>query len=272
MTRTSARELAGLPLRVPFTLLTLAALALRGWHTDTVVGALPRRVLSRAGFAPDDLLAFGWHRLFSSALFTHGPLEFWVAVLMIVVVVGLIERLAGTIVAALTFWGVHLLTLIAESLFVALPLKFAGLHIGAQIASVRDVGPSAGYVGALGLLCALLPKPWRYVAAGLTLSVLVYAFFAPSEEHLGSAAVLSAGIAHLIAFPIGWSSATLWRRLRRGPLDGRRPSRAVPAATAPARAALEAPTVAGGASSTPEAADHRPALTSAIRFRARSSS
>lgn len=211
----SAWSITKLPLRVPFTLVTLAALVLRAWRTDTIEAGLSHHVLARAGFAPEDLFEFGWHRLFSSALFTHGPLEFWAAVLMILFAVGVVERVAGTAIAAITFWGVHLLTLIAESVFVALPLKLAGLDVGAQIASLRDVGPSAGYVGALGLLCALLPKPWRYVAAGIVISILLYAMLGPDEEHLSTAAVLSAGIAHLIAFPLGWFSLSLWRRLRR---------------------------------------------------------
>ena len=79
----------------------------------------------------------------NSALFTHGGLEFWLAVAMVLFAVGLAEWFAGSAFAALTFWGVHLLTLVLESL-VVLPMKLIGLGIGAQILELRDVGPSAG--------------------------------------------------------------------------------------------------------------------------------
>ncbi|MHB8685531.1 MAG: hypothetical protein ACYC9X_14540 [Dehalococcoidia bacterium] len=206
--------IARFPARVPFTLLMLAALGVRAWRTDSGAADLPQRVLQRVGFAPRDLLSFSWRRLISSALFTHGRMEFWVAVVMVVAAVGILEWSGGTIVAAVTFWGVHVVTLLVESLFVALPLKLAGAGIGARLSDVRDVGPSAGYVGALGLLCALLPRPWRNVAAAVVVVGLVYVVFAPDEHAVTNAARLSADIAHFIAFPLGWYSLALWRRLR----------------------------------------------------------
>ena len=146
------------PFRLPFTLLTLAVLAsVRALDAVRRTANCPRRAIEQVGFAPRDLLGFGWGRLFNSALFTHGELEFWAAVAMVLFAVGIAEWFTGTAFAAVTFWGVHLLTLIVESVFVALPLKLAGLAIGAQILDLRDVGPSAGYVGALGVVCAMLP-------------------------------------------------------------------------------------------------------------------
>jgi len=198
---------------MPFTLATLAALVVRGWRTDTITAAVPHHLVVRMGFAPEDLLDLGWRRIFSSATLTHGPLEFWAAVLMIVFAVGVCELIGGSIIAGVTFWGVHILTLLAESLLV-LPLLFVGSHAGEQIARLRDVGPSAGYVGALGLVCALLPRRWRYPAAAAVLLTLAYATFAPGLDGLGMAARLSAGVAHFIAFPLGWWSLLLWRRLR----------------------------------------------------------
>jgi hypothetical protein len=203
-----------LPLRVPFTLLTLAVLATFGLWTRAAYSELPGHAIDQVGFAPRDLLGLGWGRLVNSALFTHGELEFWVAVAMVLVAVGVAEWFAGTAFAAITFWGVHVATLVVESLLVALPMKLAGLALGAQIVGLRDVGPSAGYVGALGVVCAMLPGRWRYVASGAVLGVLLYIGFAPDVDDLSMAAIWSATIAHLIAFPLGFVAYVAWRRVR----------------------------------------------------------
>ncbi|MBF6600521.1 MAG: hypothetical protein IVW36_08430 [Dehalococcoidia bacterium] len=202
------------PFRVPFTLVTLAVLAFFAVQSRSAFGELPERAIERVGFAPYDLLAFDWGRIFNSALFTRGGVEFWAAVAMVLLAVGIAEWFAGTAFAALTFWGVHLLTLVVESVLVALPLKLAGVAIGAQIVELRDVGPSAGYVGALGVVCAMLPPRWRYLAAAAVLGALLYVGFAPDVDGSSIAAIWSATIAHLIAFPLGFAAYLAWSRLR----------------------------------------------------------
>lgn len=206
-----------LPLRVPFTIVSLVGLWLRALLTDTASNDLPRRVLQSVGFAPRDLLAFGWQRLISSALFTHGRWEFWIAIVMIALAVGAAEWVAGTVRAFATFWGVHLATLLSESLLIALPLKLAGVPLGVQLSDVRDVGPSAGYVGALGLVCALLPSPWRRWSAMVVIGALVFMAFLPPEPNESAAVKLSADLAHVIAFALGWLSLSLLRRVRLQP-------------------------------------------------------
>jgi hypothetical protein len=204
---------ARLPLRVPFTIVVILSLWLRAWRTDSASHDLPRRVLQRVGFAPRDLLSFSWRRLISSAFFTHGRWEFWIAVAMIALALGAAEWATGTIWAFVTFWGVHLATLLSESLLIALPLKLAGAPIGAQLSDVRDVGPSAGYIGALGLACAFLPSPWRHRAAIAVMLGLLLFVLLPPDGTQTDAVKLSADLAHLIAFPLGWLSLSLWRRL-----------------------------------------------------------
>jgi hypothetical protein len=207
------RFVARLPLRVPFTIILILGLWLRAWRTNSAAHDLPRRVLQRVGFAPRDLLSFGWRRLISSAFFTHGRWEFWIAVVMISLALGVAEWATGTVWAFVTFWGVHLATLLSESLLIALPLKLAGVPIGAQLSDVRDVGPSAGYIGALGLACALLPSPWRYRAAFIVMLGLAFSVLLPPDGTESEVVKLSADLAHLIAFPLGWLSLSLWRRL-----------------------------------------------------------
>ncbi len=210
--------------RVPFTLVAMGGLAIRAIRTNSASGELPQRVLQRVGFAPRDLLLFGWHRLISSAMFTHGGVEFWGGLCMIGLAVGLTEWISGTVRAFATFWGVHLVTLLVESLLIALPLQLAGLHFGTQLSDIRDVGPSAGYFGALGLACALLPRPWRYVAAAGVLGYLLFTAAMPPEPGEVLALKLSADLAHLIAFPLGWLTLSLWPRRLPAPAPSARPA------------------------------------------------
>ena len=192
----------------------ILGLWLRAWRTDSAAHDLPRRVLQRVGFAPRDLLSFGWQRLISSAFFTHGRWEFWIAVVMIALALGAAEWATGTIWAFVTFWGVHLVTLVGESLLIALPLKLAGLSIGVQLSDVRDVGPSAGYVGALGLACALLPSPWRYRAALAVMVGLASSYCYRHDGGESEAVKLSADArAPDARSRSAGSSLSLWRRL-----------------------------------------------------------
>jgi hypothetical protein len=204
-----------LTLRVPFTLVALAGLTVRAIRTDATTGDASARVLHRVGFAPRDLALFSWRRILQSAMFTHGGLEFWAAVAMIAVAVGAAELLVGTARAFVTFWGVHIATLLAESLLIALPLTLAGAEFGTRLSDVRDVGPSAGYVGALGMVCAWLPRRLRTLAIVLVMAALLAVMLVPTGSPRAEAVKISAGLAHLIAFPMGLAAGVFWRSRRR---------------------------------------------------------
>jgi len=137
--------------RFPFTLIMLVLLILAAFLTDTHTGQLSAEWLDRVGFAPTDLLALDLERLFTSAIVTIGGSVFLRALAMIAFAVGLAEWRTSSRRAALTFWGIHLLTVLLVSLAISLPLHWAGVTVGSLVALSRDVGPSAGYFGALGL-------------------------------------------------------------------------------------------------------------------------
>jgi hypothetical protein len=194
--------------RLPFTLTMLALLGITAIWTNTHTAPISTKWLDRLGFAPFDLLALNISRLITSALVTGGGRIFWEAIGMVTFAVGLSEWLTGSRRAALTFWGVHFSTLLIESLAIALPLHWAGTTFGSLAALTRDVGPSAGYFGALGLVSAHLKYPWNLVSGGVIFIVLEIALLHVSGNNsLGME--VSADIAHIIAFPLGWYSSKL---------------------------------------------------------------
>jgi hypothetical protein len=194
--------------RFPFTLTMLALLGLTAIWTGTHTAAISANWLDRLGFAPVDLLALDLGRLFTSALVTSGGGVFWEALAMVAFAVGLSEWLTCTRRAALTFWGVHLSTLVLESLVFALPMHWIGMTLGSLVALSRDVGPSAGYFGALGLVSARLRYPWNLISGGVIfIGLQIVLLHVSGGNDLGME--LSADLAHLIAFPLGWYSTRL---------------------------------------------------------------
>jgi len=75
---------------------------------------------------------------------------------------------------------------------------------------VRDVGPSAGYFGVLGFALSGSPTRTSRLAAGLVLLWLVVNLF--GWVHLGDPLPqkVSADLAHLVAFPLGWLVGRRW--------------------------------------------------------------
>jgi len=197
--------------RFPFTLTMLALLGLIAIWTNTHAATISAEWLNRLGYAPLDLLALNLGRLITSALVTSGGRVFWEALGMVTFAVGLSEWLTDSRRAALTFWGVHFSTLLIESLVITLPLHLAGTTIGSLVAISRDVGPSAGYFGALGLVCAHLKYPWNLISGGVIFVALDIALLHISGNNSLGLEV-SADIAHVIAFPLGWYSSKLVNR------------------------------------------------------------
>lgn len=195
--------------RFPFTLGMLVLLGATAVFTNTHLATLTNNWLTRLGYSPSDLWLLNWERLFTSALVTFGKTVFWQAMGMITLAVGAAEWLAGSKRTAVTFWGVHLTTLLTESLLVALPLHLSGNPTGTALILARDVGPSAGYFGALGLASRRLPGPWSWLSGTAVVIGLVYALFQAPRTGQSAPVKLAADLAHLIAFPLGWATGKL---------------------------------------------------------------
>jgi hypothetical protein len=127
---------------------------------------------------------------------------------------GVTEWMSGSWRAVLSFWGVHVVTLVLESLMFLLPLHQLGFAQARALFFSRDVGPSAGYMGSLGYITTYLPKPWRWVVFGCILVFLIVSLFLPPRPGETQAVKLSADIVHLFAFPLGGITSFLFGRKR----------------------------------------------------------
>ena len=203
--------------KLPFTLTLLITVGGVALLTDSHNGRLHPAWLQRLGFAAQDMAAGRWERLFSSAVTTHGGSVFWQAMGMTAVAVGTAEWLTGSKRTALTFWGIHLLTLSLESSLVT-PFLHQFANVDAlQVA--RDVGPSAGYFGCLGLVVWQLPRRWR-MAVGLTiLAGLLLTLWRPLRVDETAELKLLADVAHLLAFSLGFLSTPFFLPFRRFPRE-----------------------------------------------------
>ena len=171
---------------------------------------LTREWVNRLGFAPHDFWLLRWWRLFLSTFVTSGGITFWFALVMVAFTSGIAEWKTGTLQTALTFWGVHLVTLVLEGLIFSLPMRQLGFEQAHTLFFSRNVGPSAGFVGCLGLITTFLPKPWRFVVFSAILVYLLIALFLPSRAEYPPAIELSDDLAHLIAYPLACISAYLF--------------------------------------------------------------
>jgi hypothetical protein len=190
----------------------LFALGMVGLLTNTYFEPITHHWLNHLGFAPNDLWYWWLDRVFASALVTSGGVVFWEALFFIALSVGLAEWMTGWRRTAVTFWGVHLIALVLLSMifaWVAHQLPNIGLE---AVTLARDVGPSAGYFACLGLVSARLYRPWHFVSGGVLLVVFGIALLLPPPAGETAEVNLSADLAHLLAFSLGWLSAGIGRK------------------------------------------------------------
>jgi hypothetical protein len=193
------------PRRVLFTLIIAGLLFVGAVVSGSLFHPLTPAWQDRLGFAPSDLFTPRWDRIFSSALVTSGGTTFWLAFALMIALVLIAESLTGSNRAALSFWFGHLGASIGGALIIGLARIFSNSAILDEIYTLRDVGPSAGYFGCMGLLAACIPRPWKYlvglaVIAGLIGGMIYSALY-------GATLDVAAGLSHLIAFPLGWGIA-----------------------------------------------------------------
>jgi hypothetical protein len=200
--------------RVPFTIATVALIALAGWLTRTDAGVqLSARAIARFGFAPADTTSFNLLRAVMSAFVTNGPLGFWSAIALTAAFAGIVEWRFGSLWATIAFWGGHLITLALSWLILA-PMHVVGEAAGSLLYLARDVGASAGYVGCLGFAIARLKPGLRYTLLAVGAVGLIGMFAIELASVATEAAEVSAALSHLLALLIGFGLGLLAARQR----------------------------------------------------------
>jgi len=136
---------------------------------------------------------------------TSGGLGFWLPYGAMIGLISIAEWLTGTRRTALAFWLSHLGACVGEAVFTGLAIQFFNSTMLNNVHSLRDVGPSAGYFGCIGAITAHIPRPWRYLVGVAIIAALVGGMIVSAQR--GATVEVTAGLAHLLAFPIGWSVA-----------------------------------------------------------------
>ena len=135
---------------------------------------------------------------------------------MVALFVGAVERRAGWRWALGTFSAVHVWTLLRLSLTSYLAEGEPGRTLGSTMATLRDVGPSAGYFGCVGFTVAtLVDRRLRILVSVLVLVWLGADFGGVITMGAALPQEFSADLAHLIAFPAGWLLGRVWRYRKR---------------------------------------------------------
>lgn len=210
MTRSSLRAALG---RVRFTLSILVVILIVTLLTNPSFGEISPKMIDRWGFAPRDLFDFGWHRLITSTFLVTNVRSFAQAILTIGLVGGLAEWVAGSRLTAAAFWATNLVSILLESLFFALPLYLIGSTFGKAVYMERGIGVSAAYFGLTAMVSALLPRPWRWLAASLTLGFILSNIVLPHPVSTHTPTRWMDVVAHVIAFVVGYY-APRWGHLR----------------------------------------------------------
>lgn len=190
-----------------FTLSTLVVLVIAGIYSRSHVGTLDSMVHQWVGHSADLLWKGELHRVLTSLIFTPGGWQFYSSLAMFGLCVGWLEWQRGSLTAALVFFGVHIATLLLMFLGIAFENWLVQSHSGGLLWFTRDVGPSAGYYGCLGLALMMQPAALRRPIIIAMLIVLLLRLGYSTYCLHQAARSMSADIAHLIAFSLGLSLA-----------------------------------------------------------------
>ena len=196
-------EVLRLASRCPFTCLMLASLTAAGVYARTHVGPLDADFHRHVGSSAHLLSRGELHRVVTSLFFTAGGWQFYTSLLMFAGAVGWLEATAGTRVAAVAFTSIHGVTVVAMAIGIGLLNTLATSHRGSLLWSMTDVGPSAGYYGCLGIALGRLGLNNRPLLILAVLTILVARVIWSSYQLSESGRMMSADLAHLIAFPLG---------------------------------------------------------------------
>ncbi len=189
-----------------FTSVALLTLAIFAAVSGSITEPLPLSWRQALGYAPTDLLQLDLHRLFTSLCVTAGAGKFIASFLMLAFAVGCCERMLGTWPTLRFFLVSHITILLFMSCVFLLAGRVSGTPESLALATGRDIGPSAGYYGCLGIVLASQPPRWRFSSLLVVMIVLAIRLWMSSEHVLEEPTVVSADLAHILAVPFGWAA------------------------------------------------------------------
>lgn len=194
-----------------FTLSMLAVLVVAGVYSHSHLGTLDTVFYERMGHSAHLLWLGVLHRILTSVVFTSGGWQFYSSLAMFGLSVGWLEWQCGTLTTVLVFFDAHVTTLALMFLGMALENWIVQSQPGSLLWFTRDVGPSAGYYGCLGLAVMMQSTAPRNAIIIAILSVLILRFGYSAYHLHESARTMSADVAHLIAFSMGLCFARVMR-------------------------------------------------------------
>jgi hypothetical protein len=211
--------------RWPFTISAVTAVLVMAWVSGVHWNPIPQATQREFGFSAEQLLAGEFWRVFCSLFITSGGWHFFLSVAMLTTATGLAEYHCGSWRTVTAFVGIHVATLMIMSLLL-LPLWAMDSWRGELMATARDVGPSAGYYGCLGMALASWPTRWRWQTIAAVAAVLSARWVWSVNTVPAAGHAMLADTAHLIALALGIALSYMWIRHGLGSL-ATRPNRRV---------------------------------------------
>ncbi len=181
----------------------VVALISAGVYGQTHLGPLDAETHLRVGHSAHSLWEGQWSRVVTSVLFTANGWHFYCSLAMMAGAISWVELTRGTWIAIGTFVSIHVITLLVMSIGIATSMALVESHRGNLLWYTKDVGPSAGYYGCLGLAITSLQPQWFWPTLVAIMLILLARIGWSSYHLVDEGRLMSADIAHLIAFPLG---------------------------------------------------------------------
>lgn len=185
--------------RLRFTMAFLVIMVLANWAAGGLWRDLPAASLATWGISHDDLAAGQVYRLITANFLSRHPRMLFDQIAISLCTIGWYEWHSGSLRAFVMFFATNTAAFLLTLLGVVGPLS-GGMDLP-SLASLRDIGMSAGGFGLLGAIIAPFPRRWALLV--LVLVLLAAKFFIRPDP--------VADIVHPIALVLGVALERIWR-------------------------------------------------------------
>ncbi|MDI3212928.1 DUF2156 domain-containing protein [Arthrobacter sp. AL12] len=193
--RAGVRESLGHLRAIPFTLAVLAVFLITGAATGSFLSGPPESLLDVASVSAPELKAGNWWSLFSSMFFATNLLAYAAAALMILLLLGIAERLLGTRRTAVFYFAAQFAA-VTLFLLVTQLARYPDDGWLSRMVDARLMGPYAAVLAVSLASSGLLPTLWqrRLRTAVVSVSLMLVLYVGHAETVVGFAGAL-AGLA-----------------------------------------------------------------------------